>query len=305
MKTRSLILFLMTISCILGNAQTSQMVYRPFAQDGKKWECQVGGIKENLYDNCIKGDTLIDGEVWKKVYNDDGKFMLLPSGDGVSMIYYYAAVRDVDKKVYAIAKGSTKPRLLYDFSLKKGDVVRCGMEGNAFGCLLDEGEQCDSLFGFEFKAYLKVERIDTISEYHDYGGNQVHRVFVFFLLDAYHEPLWNGNLEQFVIGNVIWIEGVGSYTGPFTPWMPLPQFNFSIRSCLINKDYIYGYPDDYEPYYLDWEEWLEEDDDVAAVSSNHHFSNGNSVLYNLLGFQMTRRPDRGIYIQNGRKFVKK
>ena len=99
----------MAFSNTLGWAQTSQVEYRPFAQDGKIWHCQVGLIKENIYDNRIDGDTLIDGENWKKVYN-------VPD----LRKYYYAAVRDVDKKVYAIAKGSNRPRLLYDFSLKKG-----------------------------------------------------------------------------------------------------------------------------------------------------------------------------------------
>ena len=50
-------------------AQNTQLEYRPFAQDGKVWKTQVGGIKENVYGNCINGDTLINGETWKKVYN--------------------------------------------------------------------------------------------------------------------------------------------------------------------------------------------------------------------------------------------
>lgn len=298
MNTRSLILFLMTISCISGWSQNTSLEYRPFAQDGKKWECQVGGIKENIYDNRIDGDTLIDGEVWKKVYNDDGKFMLLPSGDGVSMIYYYAAVRDVDKKVYAIAKGSNRARLLYDFSLKEGDIVRCGIEGNKFGCLLEKGEQPDSVLGFEFEAYLKVNRIDTIT---DYDHNQVHRVFILTLLDAYEYPLMDVRGEVSIYNNVVWIEGVGSYTGPFSPWMPLPAQNFTLRSCSVNKDYIFGYPNDYEPYYYEWEG--DEDEVETAISNNNNY--GNNTLFNLFGIQMTRQPERGIYIQNGKKFVKK
>ena len=49
-------------------AQTSND-YHPFAQDGKRWEIQIGGIKENIYGNKIDGDTLINGVNWKKVYN--------------------------------------------------------------------------------------------------------------------------------------------------------------------------------------------------------------------------------------------
>ena len=43
--------------------------YRPFTQEGKRWETQVGGIKENNYCYSIDGDTMINGEYWKKVYN--------------------------------------------------------------------------------------------------------------------------------------------------------------------------------------------------------------------------------------------
>ena len=107
MKKGFYLFLLLAIPSVTAQAQTSQIEYRPFAQEGKVWQCQVGGIKENVYDNHIEGDTLIGGETWKKVYN-------VPD----LRKYYYAAVRDVDKKVYAIAKGSDRPRLLYDFSLK-------------------------------------------------------------------------------------------------------------------------------------------------------------------------------------------
>ena len=123
-------------------AQAQQDNYRPFAQEGKTWETREGMIMENIYGNCIDSDTLIDGENWKKVYNYHG----FPEFN----YSYYAAIRDVGTKVYAIAKGSSRPRLLYDFGLKEGQTVRCGVEGNAFGCLLDADEKPDTLLGFEF-----------------------------------------------------------------------------------------------------------------------------------------------------------
>lgn len=126
--------------------QAEQEGYRPFAQEGKTWEAREGMIMENIYGNCIDGDTLIDGENWKKVYNYHG----FPEFN----YSYYAAIRDVGTKVYAIAKGSSRPRLLYDFGLKEGQTVRCGVEGNAFGCLLDADEKPDTLLGFEFASSL-------------------------------------------------------------------------------------------------------------------------------------------------------
>ena len=296
MKTTLFLLFLMAFSSIPGLAQTSQIEYRPFAQDGKIWWYQVGATKENFYSNRIDGDTLIGGNSWKKVYNNDGKYFMNPTGDAGLSYYYYAAVRDVDKKVYAIAKGSNRPRLLYDFSLKKGDIVKCGMEGNSFSCLLEKDEQPDSLLGFEFLAYLKVERIDTITD-----GNQEYRAFILTLLDAYRQPMWDSEREKFVIGNVIWIEGVGSYIGPFSPWMQLSSHNNVSRSCRFDKTSIFIYPE-FNEYYEDWEDWATDSDNCNNDIIN---INQNGSFHNLQGFRMTRPSDRGIYIQNGKKFVAK
>ena len=138
MKTRLLYALLLCSASMMAQAQTSEIEYRPFAEEGKNWRTQVGGILENLYRGDIIGDTIIGNVVWKKVYNEKPIYNIV-NNHYVHYYTYYAAVRDEGKKVYAIAKGSTRPRLLYDFSLKEGDFIKCGVEGNAFGCLLDKG----------------------------------------------------------------------------------------------------------------------------------------------------------------------
>jgi len=259
-------------------AQTAKLVYRPFAESGKVWEAQVGGIKENLYGNQIDGDTLINGESWMKVYNYVG----FPDF-GRS---YYASIRDVGNKVYAIAKGSIKPRLLYDFSLKKGDVVKCGVEGNAFGCLLDKDERPDTLLGFPFVAYLRVENVDTIEA----RGLQ-HRRYTLTMLDAYREYLMSE--DGILIGNIVWIEGVGSGAGPFSPWMALPPRDSYLQSCELNKVCLFGYPDFYEDYA------------TGGVSITRSKSNDPIVSYDLQGRRLTQQPRKGVYIRDGRKEVVK
>ena len=260
------------------SAQTSELEYRPFAEDGKLWETKMGGIKENVYYNCIDGDTIINGENWKKVYN----YIAFPGKES-----YYVAVRDVGKKVYAIAKGSTKPRLLYDFGMKVGDIVKCGVEGNAFACLLDAGEHPDTLLGFYYVSYLRVERIETISV----KGLQ-HRRFVLTFLDHYQEPLRNEN--EFEHNNVIWVEGVGSGAGPFAPWLLLPPRNRIIQYCYVNKDCIFSSSGFYE------------NSEPAAIGTALYGKDESGFIYDLQG----RRTDdalsaKGIYIQNGRKVVVK
>ena len=116
MERNTIFTCLLLTMCMTVHAQSSKMEYRPFALEGKSWRSQVGRIEENAYYNSIDGDTLIGGESWKKVYNS----MYMP---GLRTPSYYAAIRDVGKKVYAIAKGSNRPRLLYDFGLNEGDMV--------------------------------------------------------------------------------------------------------------------------------------------------------------------------------------
>ena len=212
----------------LNLAIQAQVDYRPFVEEGKTWETTISEIMEDCYGSFIEGDTLIGGETWKKVHNYIG----FEEFGGT----YYAAVREEGKKVYAIAKGSDKPRLLYDFGLEVGSTVRCGVEGNAFGCLLDGGEKPDELMGFQFVHYLRLEQIDTI----EVGGSQRRR-FTFTLLTSYHEPYMyiHGEEAEGILGNVVWVEGVGSGAGPFSPWLPLPPRDLYVpMSCTLGNAFI-------------------------------------------------------------------
>ena len=225
MKRQGLFLIcIMNIICIFAEAASPEMEYRPFAVDGKVWEAQVGIIMENTYGYRIDGDTVIGGERWLKVHS-----YMFPDLRGS----YYAAVRDDGQKVYAIAKNGQRARLLYDFGLNEGDVVRCGAEGNLLGCLLDSGEEPDSLLGFPYMAYLKVERVDTVV-----ARGREHRRLTLSLLDPFRE--WT------MAENVVWVTGIGSGAGPFSPWMPLPPQDTFLLHCEINRTCILGFEDFYK-----------------------------------------------------------
>lgn len=273
MKDRLICILSLCILSLSVMAQTSGLEYHPFAEEGKKWETQVGGIKENVYIHQIEGDTIIGGRDWKKVYNSCG----------FSRKSYYAAIREEGKKVYAIAKGSNRSRLLYDFSLKAGDRVRCGVEGNGFCCLLEKDEKEDSLLGFPLKAYLKVERIDTIKYYND----KMFRRFTLSVLDAFQEEFFND--EGAVRCNIIWLEGVGSGAGPFCPWMALPSRRFSRLECFVEKQFLLG------------TDVFSDDEYPSVVSTPQSVKKGKTSLYGLQGHQLPQAPQRGVYIQNGKK----
>ena len=273
MKKATLLFMLL---CTFSMTAQAQIDYRPMAEEGKMWETQIGLIMENVYDCLIKGDTLINGENWKKVYKGVGWPMELEKP-------YYAAIRDIGKKVYVIAKGSTKPRLLYDFSLKVGELAKCGIESNDFACLLDKDEKFDTLLGYPFVAYLRVESIDTIQ-----ARGQEFRCFTLKLLDAYRELI-------IFADPVIWVEGIGSGAGPFSPWLPMPTTGIMI-DCKEGRDAVFVYPID-----IDLQEYQESN----AIRSEYSIMNESDVIFNILGRQLQGKPVRGVYVQDGRKFVVK
>jgi hypothetical protein len=275
MKTKLQFASVLFSICALAQAQTSQLEYRPFAVGEKVWETQIGGIKENLYCYQIDGDTILNGVTWKKVYS----YVAWPQFN----YNYFAAVRDVGNKVYAIAKGSSKPRLLYNFDLKVGNTVKCGIEGANFGCLLDAGENPDTLFGFPFKNSLRVEKIDTINS--SYTGMEYRR-FTLKLVDKY-------DVRVDGIDDIVWIEGIGSGAGVFSPWQPLPGKGGFIQRCYVGDTYIFGQT----LYY--------EEEDPSVVGSPQAAKMKSSAIYDIDGRKLQRVPQKGIYIQNGKKVAVK
>ena len=240
---------------------------------------QVGGIKENVYGIRIDGDTLINGESWKKVYTYFGSPEFNYS--------YHVAIRDVGKKVYAIARGGKKPRLLYDFDMKVGQTVRCGVEGNAFYCLLDTDEKPDTLLGFRLVSYLKLERIDTIMVH-----GQYHRRFTLTFLDSFHEPIRNE--WEAVMDNVVWVEGVGTAAGPFLSWLPLSYKDWVMMNCREGKRNLLFGNRDFNTNVVD------------AVSDVRRKVNGNDDSYDLQGRRIQGEPFKNdLYVKDGRKFIRK
>lgn len=278
MKAGFMLAWILGMICMSTQAQTTKLDYRPFAQECKKWETQVGGIKEHLYGNKIEGDTIIAGETWKKVYNYVGFNTLYCS--------YYAAIRDVGDKVYAIAQGSKKPRLLYDFGLNVGDLLKCGIEGKDFCCLLDKDEPLDTLFGFPFKVYLRVERIDTITYV-----EKEYRRFTFTALDGFQEYFYND--EGPIRDNIVWVEGIGSGAGPFSPWMPLPSWSFSRLECLVGNEYVFNTKGFFES------------GKTNTISDKKTATKKETSVYDLQGRRLKKKSSKGIYIQNGKKVLSK
>ena len=278
MKTEFLFASLLFVACMSAQAQTSEIEYCPFAEEGKFWETSIGGLNQYVYDGYFAGDTIIDGETWHKAYTIAGVNRT-----------YYAAVRDEGKKVYAIAKGSNRARLLYDFSLKEGDFVRCGVEGTAFGCLRTKEEPRDTLHGFLLNLALKVDRIDTVT-LHD---GLKHRRFTL--------SLWSPGKDILMATPIVWIEGLGSGAGPFSPWMLqsplLPNVNEHRAFVTLWAN------DKLSPSLIaKSDEFYELESSTTGINPQPAQKIG--TLYDIQGCKLPGKPVRGIYIENGKKKVK-
>lgn len=143
---RRLLLFFMLFPVVV----CAQEDYKPLLKDGKTWNHKFTNIYyERSKSLTVQGDTLIDGIMWKKVYNGD---------------QYEKALREDGQKVYELAKGmsSGSQQLLFNFGLQVG-------ERQYYYTSFENDER-----------YLEVTGIDLISsegiEYRRLKLNQVIRI---------------------------------------------------------------------------------------------------------------------------------
>ena len=262
-------LFLFILCPMLLSAQTYSD-YHPMFVDGKEWNFQIGLIELNTFDYQVDGDTVIDGAEWKKVYAT--KFSVFSTSS------YFASIREVGRKVYAIAKDSKKARLLYDFGLEVGDKVGCGVENASFACLVDKGEKEDLLFGIPCSNYLQVKSIDFVKV-----SGLPHRRFYLTLYSQFGEVLADG---------IIWIEGVGSCMGPFLPWYPQITIDNYLFYCKEGGKVIF----------TSWDYSDIGTSVPAGIMKTDGYEEG--LLFDLQGRRVDAEPQKGIYIRNGRKVVR-
>jgi len=77
-------------------------------------------------DYFIRGDTLIGGNSYLKLFKDGFQLLIEPNGSftsGINHSLYTGAIRESDNRFYFVGKGSQAENLLYDFNLKTGDVI--------------------------------------------------------------------------------------------------------------------------------------------------------------------------------------
>ena len=110
---------------VMAKAVTRSATYKPteFSVTGTKWYVNShysnsyrGTYRNTLVSYGLDGDTIIDGNIWKKLYKDTSLLGYLREADGKVWVY-----PENIGDLYPYKKG--EPFILYDFTLQKGDTI--------------------------------------------------------------------------------------------------------------------------------------------------------------------------------------
>ena len=111
----TLSLFILTQIFVKGQAY----IYHPFPDSNAIWSDDWNETSQTHQRLGIKGDTIILGTTYKKIYSLYDTTFTSPYST------YYAAIREQDKRIYAVIDNSNE-QLLYDFNLLVGDTITYG-----------------------------------------------------------------------------------------------------------------------------------------------------------------------------------
>ena len=185
---------------------------RSFAQD------EVFPTKDAIWNICVDtypesksyfygltGDTVIDNQTYNKLYLLNDTLLQIDSKD-----IYVGGIRQSDKKVYMKpADKSTGEELeeflMYDFSVKKEDVINLGKY--PFFCI--------DFYGLTFDD-VDIKKLNEKEAY---------------VLDTWDSDLGR-NINVILSGDEVWIEGIGSLLGLF--------FTQGPQLAGLNKGFLNG-----------------------------------------------------------------
>ena len=248
--------------------------YHPFIEEGKV--CYVGWYPYgdfrmppmDITTYRFEGDTIVAGHSCKR-------WMM-----GNQML---ASVFEEDRRVYFIKPGDDTPKLLYDFSVSKGDQIEVSQFGN----------------GKTVKCYIEDVRYDSdgvrhIFLYDDIGLAEMDEMKeAIEVTDDYSAEDRDRDLKAMY--TYTWTEGYGTWD---TPEINVGlggdiTGNYSVMiRVVIGDKIVYDIPD------ANWSL-----DAIGNVNLEEKGAKTDKTLYDLSGRRVTE-PQKGIYIQNGRKRVK-
>ena len=268
--------FLLIIALALFGFRAAAQDYRPFVEEGKVWQMeqvrfdeQDRGFYEGGFYYCMQGDTIVNGKTWKKVYKTPfSKYQEFPSDLGE----HFLLVREENQKVYFQPyKGAKREEILYDFSVKQGDTLSL-REVTTFGWIGDQEyeEKCnkwDSIVVRQVGLSYK-----TIYPYIEYT---LERKFV-------------SNSGDSACVKDYWADGVGSLIDPFVRDISRPRIGpgsyVFVHGCKVKGREVY----------LAMTMGLK----IPQINTD------KAAIYDLSGRRLQAIPQRGVYIVNGKKYIR-
>ncbi len=292
MNKISLVAFLLVISLTI----MAQNDYLPLIEEGKEWyydmtfehydteasEHVVDSISHNKF--FIDGDTLIDGETWKKVYKFEeihvNKTGYMDIHDSHTTEYnwigFWGAVREDNMRVYYRPYYEMDTTfLMYMFDINAGDSMDYY---NNYG---------PEDYGYISLPPLKSKEVMSV--------NELERNIYSFVWESNNEP----EVE-------IWIEGIGcslglwprekiEAIGPGPGHPSLIYMRELFVSCYLNDELLATREQLNEIY----------NDVVASGISDAVVSKTyDRKTYDLQGRKLSAEPSHGIYIKDGKKIAR-
>ena len=270
---------------------TLQQDYHPLIVDGKKWSVHNGLEMSDANDFFLGAYTQIDHALWRNVLVNHGEDIFIDD---------YAAVREEGRKVYAINAGSTTPHLVYDIDMNVGDVVNLVRSNNGSYRWIEKADEPST--STEEGTVVGTMELTSIDIARTLGNGWKQEAGVPFRRFTFTTTWTDTSVKP---NTVIWVEGVGCDAGPFMPWhnteemKTMGEGDYYSVSCEINKNTVFWG----EEFYVAGETI----DTPTAIHPVHKQASSNAIgtLFDLQGRKFTQKPQKGIYILNGRKRVVK
>ena len=257
--------------------------YQPMITEGKEWIC-CDSWQRVTCSYSVDGDTLIEGETYKKIYRTENY------GKVSQNTSYYAAMIDRDERVWMypsdqdtsfVSYIEQRPLILYDFSNECESVTTCYV-------MSKEGVVNKEVY------YMTTDYMHGLYQ----NGDFVSRVFSSNarfqdqLIDSSHnlcysvEGIGRNRDPMFVLGLGGPVDGVYLLREELYQCLDkgvcLYDINTGVRSKMISDDVV----------------------SVEKLITDSMMSGNPETLYDLTGRRLLHEPEKGMYIKDGRKYLK-
>ena len=270
--TRIMMVFVLFSLGIYNSMAQEEREYVPFVEEGKVWYCSYSSLGpitlEHPEGEGIDCTFSMCGDTLVNDREYKKVYCQFEDYYGDKEQHYYCAVREETYQVFIIEEEETEEKLIYDFSCP-GEFVM--LNYNDFQFVRTEGWH---QYGF-LPGQLKY----SVCQFTDDGE-----------VDYCNSPSY-------------WADGIGTYlNNPFAfelRFLPFeePKLGKDIHLVTCMKD---------EKYYFNIE-WTYVPGDQSSINKGCYTDNSTieSRLYDLQGRQLRHAPTKGVYIQDGKKWVVK